>query len=157
MSALDLDDYLPYLLNRAGSRIAAAFSEAVRDYGISLQMWRVLAALQQQEAQRIGALSQMTSIEVSTLSRIVDTMEKQGLVARARSRDDARAVTVARSEAGRALTRTIIPLARHYEAMALKGFSAEEARRLKAMLHRLYANMAALEEEQRRSHDRRAG
>ena len=40
-----LDTYLPYLLNRAGARIAAAFGEEMRPLGASLQMWRVLAAL----------------------------------------------------------------------------------------------------------------
>ena len=40
-----LDDYLPYLLNRAGARIADAFGKVTRQHGISLQMWRVLAAL----------------------------------------------------------------------------------------------------------------
>jgi len=32
VAGLELSDYLPYLLNRAGSRIAAAFSEAVREH-----------------------------------------------------------------------------------------------------------------------------
>ena len=38
-----LDSYLPYLLNRAGARIAAAFGEEMRPLGASLQIWRVLA------------------------------------------------------------------------------------------------------------------
>ena len=42
-----LDSYLPYLLNRAGARIAASFSEEVRPLGATLQMWRVLAALRE--------------------------------------------------------------------------------------------------------------
>ena len=38
-----LDSYLPYLLNRAGARIATAFNDEVRPLGATLQIWRVLA------------------------------------------------------------------------------------------------------------------
>lgn len=145
---LDLADYLPYLLNRAGSRIATAFTTVARDYGISLQMWRVMAALQYREGQRIGDLAATTSIELSTLSRTIGALEAKGLVERRRSADDARTVTVHRTAAGADLTERIIPVAVHYEDVALAGFSPAEAETLKAMLRRLYANMTVLEEEQ---------
>ena len=66
-----LDSYLPYLLNRAGARIAAAFGEEMRPLGASLQIWRVLAALRESDGRRMGELSKTTSIEVSTLTRLV--------------------------------------------------------------------------------------
>ena len=79
-----LDSYLPYLLNRAGARIATAFNDEVRPLGATLQIWRVLAALREQDGRRMGDLSDTTSIEVSTLTRLVDNMEQKGLVARRR-------------------------------------------------------------------------
>ena len=140
-----LDSYLPYLLNRAGARIAASFSAEVRPLGASLQMWRVLAALREQDGRRMGDLSETTSIEVSTLTRLVDNMEKKGLVARRRNARDARAVMLHATPAGRRLTLRILPIAERYETMALAGFSAAETRFLKAALRRLYTNMDALE------------
>jgi DNA-binding MarR family transcriptional regulator len=140
-----LDSYLPYLLNRAGARIAASFSEEVRPLGASLQMWRVLAALREQDGRRMGDLSETTSIEVSTLTRLVDNMEKKGLVARRRNVRDARAVMLHATPAGRRLTLRILPIAERYETVALAGFSAAETRVLKAALRRLYTNMDALE------------
>ena len=144
---LDLASYLPYLLNRAGSRIAASFSVVARDYGISLQMWRVLAALHYLDGQRIGDLAETTSIEVSTLSRALGTMEGKGLLERRRSGDDARTVTVHRLPVGIDLTERMSPIAVHYEAAALAGFTDSEAAMLKAMLRRLFDNMATLERE----------
>lgn len=139
-----LDSYLPYLLNRAGTRIATAFSEEVRPLGATLQMWRVLAALSERDGRRMGELSETTSIEVSTLTRLVDNMEKKGLVARRRDAGDARAVRLRATPAGRRLTRRILPIAERYEAVALAGFSTAEAKALKAALRRLYANMDGL-------------
>jgi DNA-binding MarR family transcriptional regulator len=140
-----LDSYLPYLLNRAGARIASAFSEEVRPLGATLQMWRVLAALREQDGRRMGDLSATTSIEVSTLTRLVDNMEKKGLVARRRDAGDARVVALHVTPIGRRLTQRIVPIARRYEIVALAGFNVAEAEILKAALRRLYANMDVLE------------
>lgn len=140
-----LESYLPYLLNRAGTRIALSFSERIRPLGATLQMWRVLAALRERDGRRMGDLSETTSIEVSTLTRLVDTMETKGVVARRRAPEDARVVTLHVTPAGRRLTQRIVPIADRYEDAALVGFSAAEAEVLKAALRRLYANMEALE------------
>jgi DNA-binding MarR family transcriptional regulator len=136
-----LDSYLPYLLNRAGARIAASFSDKVRPLGATLQMWRVLAALRDQNGRRMGDLSMTTSIEVSTLTRLVDNMEKKGLVARRRDPQDARAIVLHATPAGRRLTQRIVPIAERYETVALAGFNAAETEILKAALRRLYVNM----------------
>ena len=139
-----LVSYLPYLLNRAGARIATAFGEEMRPLGASLQIWRVLAALREKDGRRMGDLSETTSIEVSTLTRLVDNMEKGGLVERRRDAGDARAVALYVTAAGRRLTRRILPIAERYETVALKGFSAREAATLKKALQRLYDNMDGL-------------
>ena len=145
-----LDGYLPYLLNRAGSRIATAFSEEVRPLGATLQIWRVLAALRERDGCRMGDLSATTSIEVSTLTRLVDGMEKKGLVVRRRDEADARAVTLHATPAGRRLTQRLVPIAERYEATALQGFDPREAEMLKAFLQRLFANMDAMKNPRRR-------
>lgn len=148
MSDFDLTRYLPYLINRTGVRIAAAFTEAIRAHGITLQMWRVLAALDHADGQRISDLAALTSIDVSTLSRLLDAMQQKGLVERRRGNGgDARVVTVYATAAGHALTAKIIPLARHYQMVALKGFTAAERETLKSMLVRVYRNIDMLEDE----------
>ena len=139
-----LDSYLPYLLNRAGARIATAFGEDVRPLGATLQMWRVLAALREKDGRRMGDLSLTTSIEVSTLTRLVDGMAKKGLVVRRRADQDARVVMLHVTAAGRRLTSRILPIAQRYERVALAGFDEREAATLKAALRQLYANMDKL-------------
>lgn len=139
-----LEHYLPYLLNRAGARLAAAFDEEVRPLGATLQIWRVLAALHERDGCRMGDLSAVTSIEVSTLTRLVDGMEKKKLVVRRRDTSDARVVTLVVTAAGKRMTQKILPIARRYEKVVLRGFDEAEVALLKAALHRLYHNMDAL-------------
>jgi DNA-binding MarR family transcriptional regulator len=146
MTDFDLTCYLPYLVNRTGVRIASAFTEAIREHGVTLQMWRVLAALDHADGQRISDLAALTSIDVSTLSRLLDSMQAKALVERRRSSGtDARVVTVHATALGHVITAKIIPLARRYEEVALAGFSAQEAEALKAMLVRVYRNIGSIE------------
>ncbi|MEQ8699748.1 MAG: MarR family transcriptional regulator [Bauldia litoralis] len=145
-SDFDITRYLPYLVNRVGVRLATAFSDAIRHHDITLQMWRVLAALDHEDAQRIGALADATSIDVSTLSRLVGAMERKGLVVRRRGNGgDARVVTVETTARARDITASLIPLAQEYEQVALSDLSAEEIAALKDMLVRIYENTEALE------------
>lgn len=141
----DLGQYLPYLINRAGSRLAVNFGRDIAPTGVALQEWRVLAALADGGEQRLSDLAGLTSIDLSTLSRLVSRMVRDGLVARARGNGDRRERRVALTAAGRRKTHAILPTARRYERVALAGFGAAEARVLKRLLARVYANLDALE------------
>ncbi|HEX6959362.1 MAG TPA: MarR family transcriptional regulator [Ferrovibrio sp.] len=142
--ALHLDRYLPYLINRAGVSMAMRFGAVLRREGISLQDWRVLAALRERGGQRLTELAQRTSIEISTLSRVVGAMEAAGLVSRGRDEADARAIAIRLTAAGEALAGRLTPAAERLERHALAGLSDAEADQLKALLHRIYDNLATV-------------
>lgn len=141
---LPLDDYVPYLLNRAGARIAASFAEEVRPFGITLPMWRALAALTDRDGQTVGELSLRTSIEISTLSRVLDGLQRRKLIERKRAEADGRVVTLHLTAAGRTMTRRVIPIAERYERVAIAGLSPRDVETLKRLLRTLYANMDGL-------------
>jgi len=143
-SRFDLGGYLPYLINRVGSRLAVAFGRAIAPHGIALQEWRVLAALGANGAQRLLDLAALTSIDVSTLSRLVGRMVRRRLVRRDRNGNDRREVSVALTPDGQRIFRMIVPLARRYEQIALRGLKPDEAARLRNMLRRIYANLSEL-------------
>src|ERR1700722_4201187 len=83
---LDLAAYLPYLVNREGSIVAEQFGEeALAPHGLSIAMWRVLAALASAGEQRQIDLADLTSIDSSTLSRLVTRLIRLGLGTRPRS------------------------------------------------------------------------
>lgn len=144
MTALRLDDYLPYLINRAGVALAARFGAVLRREGISLPDWRVLAALRERDGQRLTELACRTSIEISTLSRLVGSLETSGLVTRDRDSEDARAIAIRLSPAGEALTARLTPSAETLERTAMAGLTEADARQIKAILHRIYDNLEAV-------------
>ncbi len=137
----DLWQFLPYLLNRAGHRIAEAFTGALAEFGLTLPMWRVMAALHNEGPRRLGELSRLTTIELSTLSRLVGQMQEKGLLSRQRCGRDARAVTVSLTPEGKATTERIIPAALHYERIAMRGLSEAEVALLRRLLLQIFENM----------------
>jgi MarR family transcriptional regulator, organic hydroperoxide resistance regulator len=141
-SKLNLGDYLPYLVNRVGSIIADQFdAETLAPHRLSIAMWRVLAVLAANGRQRQIDLADLTSIDASTLSRIVTRLVHLGLVTRARSATSNREVAVALSAKGGALVAGLIPAARDIEADASDDISPEELAVVKRCLRRMYANM----------------
>ena len=100
-STLDLGDYLPYLVNRVGTIIADQFGdEALAAHGLSIAMWRVMAALAGSGSQRQIDLADLTSTDASTLSRLVSRLVRMGLVLRTRSTNSNREVAVKLSTKG---------------------------------------------------------
>ncbi|QDO97641.1 MarR family transcriptional regulator [Ferrovibrio terrae] len=144
IAPLRLDGYLPYLINRAGVSLAARFSAALRAADVTLQDWRVLAALRERDGQRLTELAQRTSIEVSTLSRLVGGLEANGMVSRSRDSGDARAITIRLTVAGERVTATLTPAAQQLETAALAGLSEAEIAQLKSLLERIYGNLTTL-------------
>jgi DNA-binding MarR family transcriptional regulator len=139
---LALDDYLPYLVNRVGVRLVATFAPAAAEHGLSVPMWRVLAVLAQDGARRQIDLAERTSIDASTLSRLIKTVQALGYVTRARSRASGREVAVTLTPRGQAVVRALIPIALDCEEAAAGGLSARERATLKALLRRVHETLS---------------
>ena len=140
--------YLPYLLARLGMRMGELFARELAHDGLTLPMYRVLAALAEQAApQRLGELAALTSVEASTLSRLLGQMQRMNLVTRERPERDQRSLAVDLAPAGVALAARLIPRAAHYERVATGDLSPREADKLKEVLRRVDVNLDALQRE----------
>ena len=140
---LDLGNYLPYLINRVGFALVESFTRgALTPNGLSIAMWRVLAALSNNGEQRQVDLVTMTSIDASTMSRLVSRLVRDGLVTRSRSAKSSREVVVELSPKGRVLVQRLIPIAKKLEQTASAGLPPKDLAVAKRALGRMYANLA---------------
>src|ERR1700719_4407150 len=109
---VDLSEHLPYLINRVGSALVARFSaDALAGAHLSIASWRVLAVLSNKGGLRQTDLAEMTSIDASTLSRLITRLVHDGLVRRTRSKTDSRDVGVELSRKAKTLMTNLIPRA----------------------------------------------
>ncbi len=132
---------LPYLLNRVGVRMGELFSQRLAEHDLTLPMYRVMAVLRQEGPQRLGDLSAMVTVEISTLSRLVTAMKQVGLVSRVRPEDNGRTVRIDLTKAGEKLVDDLMPIAAHFEEVSIKSFSEDEVNRIKNALKQIHENL----------------
>lgn len=137
----DFVNSLPFHLNRVGVRLAELFSTQLAEHELTVPMYRALAVLHQNGPQTLTDLSDLTKVELSTLSRLVGTLVKRGLTLRRRPVENGRIVRIELTEAGIALTQEVMPIARHYEKLATAGIPDETIDEVKRVLGLIYANL----------------
>ncbi|KAA1003802.1 MarR family transcriptional regulator [Paraburkholderia panacisoli] len=142
----ELEQAIPFLLTRAGSRMGNSFAKALKAFGLNLSEWRVCASLLYVPHQTVSELSVHASSDISALSRIVDRLESQELVRRERSSTDGRSIRIALTIKGEALALRIVPVAKRHEAVLLRDFAPSDVQVLRSMLLKLYENAGALED-----------
>ena len=128
------ETYLPYLLSRASHAVSASFHAALKDWGLSVPEWRVLACLTDADGLAVGALAGMAVMKQPSMTKVLDRMEAEGLVRRRAAKDDRRRVLVHLTAAGRARARPVLAAARAHQRARLAPFDeAERALILRAL------------------------
>jgi MarR family transcriptional regulator, organic hydroperoxide resistance regulator len=141
-SKLDLANYMPYLVNRLGVAFVTRFSaDALLSRGIGIAEWRVLAVLAGTGARRQTDLSELTSIETSTMSRVVTRLIRAGLVSRSRNVRNSREVVVRLTPRGLKSVADMTPVAVDLEAHATHGLTRRELAAVKRALRSMHARL----------------
>jgi len=142
--SFDFSEYLPYLINRVGAALVEDFVQsALAHRRLSIAMWRVLAVLSSDGGQRQIDVAGKTSIDVSTLSRVVTRLVKIGLVTRTRSATNSREVVVRLTAKGTAVVTQVIPKAIAAEQTAIADVPAKDLAVVRRSLRRMYQNLAS--------------
>jgi DNA-binding MarR family transcriptional regulator len=83
----------------------------------------------------------MTSIDASTLSRLITRLVHDGLVRRTRSKKDSREVAVALTRKAEALLRKLVPVALRLQTVSTQNLSQRDLAALKRVLRQMHANL----------------
>lgn len=132
-----IDDYLSYLLSRAGHVVYREFHATVHAAGLSSLEWRVLATLSDGDGLMIGDLAREVLTQQPTLTKLVQRMEKAGWVNRGADPMDARRTLVFETAQGRSAVSGLLQEAKRHEAQLLSGFGARDVTALKKILRAL--------------------
>ena len=108
-------------LFRAGDRMLAG------ELGITTSQSAVLMFLDGRSRATMSELASAIGLKITSVSGLVDRMEKKGLVARRRSNTDRRSFHIELTDDGRALTARTKPLVRHNNSrlLAMMGEKAD--------------------------------
>ena len=136
-----LEQFLPYLVHRVGSRLAEGFEDRFDQVGLSLQEWRAAAVLYEFGPQTMGDIARRTSINASTMTRLIGQMEKQNLVKRERPVANQRTVYVRLLREGRQRVENLVPQVIGYENDLSKCFSEAELKTFKTLLEKFFHSL----------------
>lgn len=142
-----LNTSMPFLLARLGVRMGALFNQRISGYGLTVPMYRVLAALSERPEQQLNELSAMTTVELSTMSRLIGVMVERGWVSRQRLPNNERTVSITLTQKGADLAVVLRREAEHYEDVAVSTLKPAEITRMKEALVRIYESIDVLEQE----------
>lgn len=132
-----VDQYLPYLLARASAQISAQFHKQVKAAGLTVTQWRVLATLSDQTQMPVGELAVATLTEQSTLTKMLDRMQNDGLIARSVCKSDKRRILISSTRIGKARVKKLLKAANEHQAKLLVPLGDEQACILRETLSKL--------------------
>lgn len=141
-TSLDLDRFLPYLVNVAASRLSTALGAVYQErFGLSIPEWRVMAHLARHRDVSVREVYARVDMDKAKVSRAAARLEAAGLITKTVQSADKRLVALTLTRKGRALFKDIEPLALAYEASALAMFEPGEEAIFRDLLHRLIAHL----------------
>ena len=128
---LDLNQFLPYQLNRLADRISQALETFYAEsYELNIAQWRVLAWLSHCDDLTAKKVCAYTNMDKARVSRAIQSLEDRGLISRMPSQQDQRRHDLKLTEAGQALLNQLVPEAQAWEADLVSTLSAGEYRDL---------------------------
>ena len=136
-----MDSYVPFLINQVTAYTNRTLREAFKSKKITISCWRVLAVSASLGPQNIGELCELTCMEQPTVSRVVDQMERDGLVVRRPLPSDNRIVRVHVTSAGNTLFKKLLPTALQIADRLTHDFTPDERSAALRLLGRLINNI----------------
>ncbi len=136
-----VSSYLLYLLAASSDAASTQFHQRVRSLGLRVPEWRVLACLTDQDGMMITRLADLALVEQSRLTRIIDQMEKRGLVERKTDVQDGRRLLIYLTAEGRKVSAKLVDEAKVHEAKLLSILEDTDAARIKPALKALLRSL----------------
>ncbi|HXZ10341.1 MAG TPA: MarR family transcriptional regulator [Paraburkholderia sp.] len=127
-----------YLLSRVKSTMSNMVTQrTMAELGITSTQASILFMVASGKCLLAAELAREYGIDASAVTRLIDRLEKRGLLTRVRSSEDRRAVRLALTPEGLALAARMPAIFNGVMDKLLAGFTAEEVGFLKSMLRRI--------------------
>ncbi len=128
-------------IHQVSSRIFNRLLKEYEIHGINTGQGRILFALWQEDNIPISGLSAGTQLEKSTLTAMLDRLEKDGFIERIPSKEDRRKIIIRNTEKNRGLEKRYMAVSREMTEIFYKGMTEtaidEFERRLNEILENL--------------------
>jgi DNA-binding MarR family transcriptional regulator len=136
-NVIEIEKYL----RKVDSIIRKKGREILKDFDITVPQFSALQWLINEEGLTIGELSRRMSLACSTITDLIDRMERNDLVVRERDKNDRRIVRIRVKQKGYELVEKVLERRRLYLAEKLKEIKENDKEVLAETLKSLYEAM----------------
>ncbi|WP_298437716.1 MarR family transcriptional regulator [Geobacter sp.] len=133
----DIENSIGFLIAKVYQRGFGIFKEQLDPYELTPPQFSLLAFLWQEDGLSQTILSLKTQIDRTTISGLIDRLERQGLLRRLPDPDDRRAHRICLTERGKELERELCALAGQVTEKFLTPLTGAEKQALLAILKKL--------------------
>ena len=126
-----------YLIRRAHNQLMPRAEALFADAELTFSQWVVLMSLRDRTATTCAEIARHMNHDTGATTRLVDRLEKRGLLARNRSTADRRVVHLKLLPPGKAMAKALTPRIVDFWNRVLEDFSKEEAATLIKLLAHL--------------------
>lgn len=131
-------------IRQVGGRISERILKK-HDVEINSAQGRIMFALWQKDGVSINELAKKTQLKKSTLTSMLDRLERMGYIRRQRSKKDRRKILIKRTEKDRTMEKKYVEVSEEMTRLFYKGFSKSEIDRFEKDLERILNNLTEFE------------
>ena len=144
---IQFEQNLGFIISRTNTKIKNNLAKALKPYNITHEQWPLLKWLWIQDGISQKELSEKSFKDQPTTARILDKLERRGLIRRQADAEDRRVTLIYLTSKGQEIKDPLIPLALQSLEHALQGLSEQEQDELKNLLNRIEDNLGREEND----------
>jgi len=134
------------LIGRTSHAILNKLQKKFREEGhnITVEQWQVLVNLNNSNDQFHQQLAENTFKEKSTITRLLDGLEKKNLIKRVADKNDRRQKRIRITPEGKKLLKNLRPFALEVQSRALNEIDPEQLKICQDILLKIYSNVTGI-------------
>lgn len=133
-----------FLISKIHQLSGRIFTRMLKEYGIkeiNPAQGRIMFVLWQNDGIAINELSKETSLSKSTLTSMLDRLERTGFIRRKASDKDRRKIYIWRTEKDKSFQKQYVEVSKKMAGIYYKGFTEKEMDSFEKMLKRIFDNL----------------
>ncbi|MEM5779524.1 MAG: MarR family transcriptional regulator [Lawsonibacter sp.] len=128
---MELYDCINFILNSTQNAVHSYFKEKLLPFDVTPIQYSVLKCLWDTDMQTPTQLSQILQVDTSTITGLIERMERKSLVTRTYSQEDRRSIQVCLTEEGRRLQPGIEAAIQQANVEVTRGLEVNQVAELK--------------------------
>jgi DNA-binding MarR family transcriptional regulator len=136
--------FLMAKIRQVGGRISERILKK-HDVEINSAQGRIMFALWQKDGVSINELAKKTQLKKSTLTSMLDRLERMGYIRRQRSKKDRRKILIKRTEKDRTMEKKYVEVSEEMTRLFYNGFSRSQIDRFENDLEQILDNLTEFE------------